>query len=178
MAKKLKPDVTIIDISMPELDGVQVTRQVREAVPETKVIVLTMHESDQMIQNALNAGAHGYILKSDLTESLVKAVREVLSGKRSLTPKVSEIVVEGFLKGKNHPPRGESAEPQPTHREIEIIRLLTEGMVNKEIAQQLGIAISTVETHRSRIMQKLGLHSITELVHYAIRKGIISTPVS
>jgi DNA-binding NarL/FixJ family response regulator len=175
-AKKLKPDVAIIDISMPVLDGVQATRQIREAVPNTKVLVLTMHESDQMVQSALEAGAHGYILKSDLTESLVKAVKDVCDGKRSLTPKVSEIILEGFLKAKNREPTRERASIEPTRREIEIIRLLALGKANKEIAERLGITVSTVQTHRARIMRKLGLHSLAELIHYALRRGIISAP--
>jgi DNA-binding NarL/FixJ family response regulator len=175
-AKKLKPDVAIVDISMPELDGVQVTRQIREAVPDTRVLVLTMHESDQMVQSALDAGAHGYVLKSDLTESLVKAVKEVAAGKRSLAPKVSEIVLEGFLKARDQVPQAVRIDARPTPREIQIIRLVTEGKVNKEIAYQLGIAVRTVEAHRAHVMQKLGLHSIADLIHYALRHGIASVP--
>lgn len=175
-AKKLRPDVVIVDIGMPEQDGVQVTRQIREALPGTKVLVLTMHESDYMVQSALEAGAHGYILKSDLTELLIKAVEDVIEGKRSLTPKVSEIVVEGFLKAKSHRQQAEGKENRPTVREIEIIRYLAEGKVNKEIAVELGISVSTVETHRARIMHKLGLHSLAELIHYALRHGIVASP--
>jgi DNA-binding NarL/FixJ family response regulator len=171
--KKLKPDVVIVDISMPKLDGVQVTRQIREAVPNVKVLVLTMHESGQMVQNALGAGAHGYVLKSDLTECLVKAVADVLSGKRFLTPKVSEIVLEGFLTAKKGQRPGGQADVQPTPREMEIVRLLAEGKTNKEIAYELGIAVRTVDAHRSNVMQKLGLHSLAELMHYAIRQGIV-----
>ena len=173
-AKKLKPDVAIVDISMPELDGVQVTRQIREALPDTKVLVLTMHESDQMVQNALDAGAHGYVLKSDLTKSLVEAVKGVAAGKRSLTPKVSEIVLEGFLKARDREPQAGGAEAQPTPRETQIICLLAEGKVNKEIAYELGIAVRTVEAHRANLMQKLGLHSMADLIHYALRHGMVS----
>lgn len=175
-AKRLKPDVAIVDISMPGLDGVQVTREIRGALPDTKVLVLTMHESDQMVQNALEAGAHGYVLKSDLTKSLVEAVKEVAAGKRSLTPKVSEIVVEGFLKARGREPQAGRAEAQPTPREVQIIRLLAEGKVNKEIAYQLGIAVRTVEAHRANVMQKLGLHSMADLIHYALRHGMVSVP--
>jgi DNA-binding NarL/FixJ family response regulator len=175
-AKRLKPDVAIVDISMPELDGVQVTRQIREALPNTKVLVLTMHDSDQMVQHALDAGAHGYVLKSDLTESLVEAVKNVAAGKRSLTPKVSEIVLKGFLKAKAHKKSADRADAQPTSREIQIIRFLAEGKVNKEIAYQLGIAVRTVEAHRAHVMQKLGLHSLADLIHYALRHGIASAP--
>jgi DNA-binding NarL/FixJ family response regulator len=171
-AIELKPDVAVIDIGMPELDGVEVVRQIREAVPDTKVLVLTMHESGQVVRRALDAGARGYLLKSDLTECLLKAVRAVSEGKRFLTPKVSEIVLEGFLNTKNQHHRGEWAGTRTTPRETEIIGLLAEGKVNKEIAALLGISVRTVETHRSKIMLKLGLHSLAELIHYAMRHGM------
>jgi len=173
-AKRLKPDIAIVDISMPELDGVQVTRQIREAVPNTKVLVLTMHESEQVVESALDAGAHGYVLKSDLTACLVKAVKDVSGGRRSLTPKVSEIVVEGFIKARGDNRREERAGPQPTSRQHEIIRLLAEGKINKEIACQLGIAVRTVEAHRANIMQKLGFQSLADIIQYALRQGIIT----
>jgi DNA-binding NarL/FixJ family response regulator len=171
-AIELKPDVAVVDIGMPELDGVEVTRQIREAIPNTKVLVLTMHESDQMVRRALDAGARGYLLKSDLTDSLPKAVKAIAEGKRFLTPKVSEIVLEGFLKRRNQHPHVERASARTTPREIEIIRFLAEGKVNKEIAALLGISVRTVETHRSKIMLKLGVHSLAELIHYAMRHGI------
>jgi DNA-binding NarL/FixJ family response regulator len=171
-AIKLKPDVAVVDIGMPELDGVEVARQIREGVPSTKVLVLTMHESDQMVKRALDAGALGYILKSDLTECLARAVKAVSEGKRFLTPKVSEIVLDGFLKTKSQRQLRERAGARITPRESEIIRLLAEGKANKEIAAQLGITFRTVETHRANIMLKLGLHSLAELIHYAMRHGI------
>jgi len=173
-AIELKPDVAVVDISMPELDGVEVTSQIRQKVPGTKVLVLSMHESDQVVRRALDAGAHGYLLKSDLTDSLTQAVRAIAEGKRFLSPKVSEIVLEGFLTARGQHQQGRSAGLQSTPRETEIIRLLADGKSNKEIAAALGIAMRTVETHRSNIMHKLGLHSLVELVHYAARSGIIS----
>jgi DNA-binding NarL/FixJ family response regulator len=173
-AKKLKPDIAIVDISMPELDGVQATRQIREAVPNTKVVVLTMHESDELVKNALAAGAQGYVLKSDLTESLIKAIEDVAASKRSLAPKVTEIVLEGFLKTRAQRQEVERMNARLTAREFEILRLLAEGKVNKEIAGQLGIAVRTAEAHRANIMQKLGFHSLADLIHYALRHGIIS----
>src|ERR1700719_4009035 len=125
-AIELKPDVAVVDISMPELDGVEVTRQIREAVPNTKVLVLTMHESDQMVRRALDAGAHGYLLKSDLADCLTKAVKAVAEGKRFLTPKVSEIVLDRFLRTRSHHHQGDRGGTGTTPREIEIIRLLSE----------------------------------------------------
>jgi DNA-binding NarL/FixJ family response regulator len=170
--KKLKPDLAILDITMPDLDGLEVTRQIRTAAPNTKVLVLTMHESDQMVRRALEAGARGYVLKSDLAVHLVKAVRDVSQGKLSLTSKVSEIVLQGFLQTGKETMQAEGLEAQPSPREVEIIRLLAEGKANKQIAAELGITVRTVETHRANIMLKLGLHSLADLIHYAIRHGI------
>jgi DNA-binding NarL/FixJ family response regulator len=168
-ANRLKPDVAILDISMPDLDGLQATRRIRDAVPTTEVVVLTMHESDQMVRRVLDAGALGYVLKSDLPTQLVKAVKDVSAGKQFLTPRISDIVLKGFLKTGNQVDRTEHSQARPTPREVEIIRLLAEGKANKEIAVRLGITIRTVETHRAKIMLKLGLHSLAELIHYAIR---------
>jgi two-component system response regulator NreC len=171
-AIKLKPDVAILDVGMPELDGFAATRQIIEAVPDAKVLVLTMHESGRMVRRALEAGARGYLLKSDLTKSLVKAVEAIAEGKRFLAPKVSEIVLDGFLKMEKEPAQVEHAGTRATPREVEVIRLLAKGKMNKEIAAQLGITVRTVETHRAKIMLKLGLHSLAELIHYAIRQGL------
>src|SRR5713226_6947941 len=171
---KLKPDVAILDISMPDLDGLQATRQIREAAPRTSVVVLTMHESDQMVRRVLDAGALGYVLKSDLATHLVKAVKDVSTGKLFLTPKVSDIVLKGFLKTGNQPDAAEQPQARPTPREVEIIRLVATGKANKEIAAQLGITVRTAETHRAKIMNRLGLHSVAELTHYAIRNKIVS----
>jgi DNA-binding NarL/FixJ family response regulator len=175
-ANKLKPDVVIVDVSMPELDGLQATRQIRETTPNTEVVVLTMHESDQMVRRVLEAGARAYVLKSDLAAHLVNAVEDVSAGKLFLTPRVSDIVLKGFLKTGGPSEPKEHSQTRPTPREVEIIRLLAEGKANKKIATELGITIRTVETHRAKIMLKLGLHSLTELIHYAIRHEIFSAP--
>ena len=175
-ANRLKPDVAILDISMPELDGLQATRRIREAVPTTEVVVLTMHESDQMVRRVLDAGALGYVLKSDLATHLVKAVKSVSGGKLFLTPRVSDIVLKGFLTAGNQSDPTEHSQSRPTLREVEIICFLAKGKANKEIAAELGITIRTVQTHRARIMLKLGLHSLAELIHYAIRHKIFTAP--
>jgi DNA-binding NarL/FixJ family response regulator len=175
-AIELKPDVAVVDIGMPEVDGIEVTRQMREAIPDIKVLVLSMHESEQMVHRALDAGAHGYILKSDLTDSLPKAVKAIAEGKRFLTPRVSEIVLDGFLETRGRNRQGERTASRTTPREVEIIRLLAEGKSNKEIAALLGITVRTIETHRSKIMLKLGCHSLAELIHYAIRHKMVSLP--
>ena len=167
-AAALKPDIVIIDVSLPHIDGIEATCRILRFAPDIKVLVLTMDESDQMVRCALDAGARGYVLKSDLTSCLPKAVKAIAEGKRFLTPKVSEMVIEAFLKCEKtnqlNPPLGP--------REIEIIRLLGEGRTNKEIAALLQIAVRTVETHRANIMRKLNLHSVVDLVHYGLRNGI------
>ena len=173
-AKRLKPDVIILDVGMPIFDGLEATRRIREATPQTHIIILTMHDSSQMVGRVLEAGARGYVLKSDLAVHLVKAVDGVSKGKFYLTPKVSEIVLDGFLRTGGESQPGEGSKVRPTSRETEIIRLLAVGKANKMIAAELGIAIRTVETHRAKIMLKLGLHSLTELVHYAIRRNLVS----
>src|SRR5258708_6814942 len=177
-ANKLKPDVAILDISMPDLDGLQATRRIREAIPTTEVVVLTMHESDQMVRRVLDAGARGYVLKSDLATHLVKAVKDVCAGKMFLTPRVSDIVLRGFLATREGSDPAEHSEARPTPREVEIIRLLAEGKANKEIAAKLGITIRTVETHRAKIMLKLVRNSLTKLIHYAFRQKIFTSPSS
>lgn len=171
-AIELKPDVAVVDIGMPELNGIEATRQIRDAVPETKILVLTLNESNQVIRRALEAGANGYLLKSDLSESLPMAVEAIMAGKRFLTSKVSEIVLEGFLKSKGQHQVKESKNTRTTPRENEIIQLLSVGKSNKEIAALLQISARTVETHRSKIMLKIGVHSLAELVHYALRHGL------
>jgi DNA-binding NarL/FixJ family response regulator len=175
-ATKLKPDVAILDISMPDLDGLQATRQIREASPGTSVVVLTMHESDQMVRRVLEAGALGYVLKSDLAAHLVKAVKNVSASRLFLTPRVSNIVLDGFLKNANRQEPRENSRARLTPREVQVIRHLAEGKSNKEIAAELGITIRTVETHRAKIMLKLGLHSLAELIRYAIRTKIVPPP--
>jgi DNA-binding NarL/FixJ family response regulator len=175
-AAMLKPDVAILDISMPDLDGLLAARQIREASPITKVVVLTMHESDQMVRRVLDTGALAYVLKSDLATQLVRAVKDVSAGKQFLTPRISDLVLKSFLNTRNQSDPAAQSQARPTPREVEIIRLLAEGKANKQISAELGITVRTVETHRARIMLKLGLHSLPELIHYAIRNKIISAP--
>lgn len=175
LVKKLRPDIAILDITMPDIDGLETTRQIRKAAMETRVLILSMHESDQMVRRVLEAGARGYVLKSDMAVQLVQAVKDLASGKISLTPKVSEIVVEGFLRARAENKQNGHSQPQPTLREREVIRLLAGGKSNKEIATELGITLRTVETHRGRIMMKMGFHCLTDLVHYAIRDRLVTT---
>ncbi|HYL84666.1 MAG TPA: response regulator transcription factor [Candidatus Angelobacter sp.] len=173
--KKLRPDIAILDITMPNVDGLEATRQIRQAAPRTQVLIVTMHESDEMVRLVLEAGAGGYVLKSDLGMQLVQAVKDVAHGKISLTPRVSAIVLEGFLKVGTKLNRRGHSQAHPTPRETEIIRLLAAGKANKEIAAELGITVRTVETHRARIMLKMGFHSLTDLIRFAIRDRIVMT---
>ena len=170
--QNLHPDIALVDVTMPGLDGLEVTRHLRANAPEVKVLILTMHESDQLVRRLLEAGSRGYVLKSDLAANLVKAVKLVGLGKIFLTPKVSEIVSRSPRTPQLDDPRFEK-EKAPTRREIAVIRLLVRGKSNKEVASSLGIALRTVETHRSRIMLKLGLHSLAELIQYATQHGLL-----
>ncbi len=172
--QETKPQVAILDISMPVLNGLEATRQISKSSSETKVLILTMHEADPMIQKILEAGAQGYLLKSDASLDLVSAVEALLKNKTFFTPKVGQIVLEGYL-GKNPAKAVEDPEKgtlRLTARQREIVQLLAEGKTSKEVAVALEISVKTAETHRANIMKRLDCHSVTELVHYAIRNGI------
>jgi len=168
---QLKPDVAIVDIAMPELNGLEVTRRIVKAYPPTEVIILTMHHSDEVVHEVLKAGARGYVLKSDADQNLIQAVEMLLQHKPFLTPDVTNVVLTNYLHGIESPEM--PAENQVTAREREIIQLLSEGKSNKEVAVVLNISTRTVETHRANIMRKLGVESLGELVRYAIRHRIV-----
>ncbi|HEY6308781.1 MAG TPA: response regulator transcription factor [Candidatus Angelobacter sp.] len=172
LAVKLKPNVAVLDLSMPELNGLEATRQIRKEVPETEVLVFSMYESEQFVRDLLAAGARGYVLKSDVTTQLLIAVETVARHKPFFTSEVAERVLEGFLK-LGELSAGESAGIL-TPREREIVQLLAEARSNKEVSSILGISVKTVETHRASIMRKLGISSIVDLVHYAIRNNLVS----
>ena len=170
-AARLRPDVVILDIGMPGLNGLEAARQIREASPLSEVLILTMHESEQVIREVLAAGARGYVLKSDAGRDLVNAVEALSRHKTFFTSSVAEMVVQGYLSGGQlGEQRGHSV---LTQREREVIQLLAEGKGNKEVAELLGISVRTAETHRTNIMRKLDCHSISDLVRYAIRNSLI-----
>lgn len=172
MALKLSPDVAVIDLSMPELNGLEATRQIRRELPRTEVLIFTMHETEQLIREVLSAGARGYVLKSDAGRHLTSAV-EALSHRRPFfTARVSEALLDAFLNSNSRKDEG-SAFRTLTDREREIVQMLAEGSSNKEIAAKLSISIKTVETHRATVMRKLDISSIVELVHYAIRNHLV-----
>lgn len=170
-AKQLKPDVVIIDISMPDLNGVEATQQIAKLLPETKIVVLTMHDSEELARKVLEAGARGFVLKSDAVRDLATAVKTVVKGKPFFSGKISEMLLRGYLDGSRKTET--QSIPTLTPREREVVQLLAEGKSSKEVASILGTSPATVETQRAKIMQKLDLHSVTDLVRYAIRNHII-----
>lgn len=166
-----KPDIAILDLSMPELNGLDATRRILAVRPETCVLILTAHESEQLVREVLNAGARGYVLKSDAGRILVRAVEALLEGQTFFTSKVARLVLDGYL-------RGSGSERQDvaqilSAREREIVQLLAEGASNKDVARALGISVKTAETHRSNIMRKMEFASLSDLVKYAVRNKII-----
>ena len=172
-AKKLRPDVAVVDITMPDLNGFEATRQIRAAAPQTEVLVLTVHESEQALREVLDAGALGYVSKSDLDLNLSAAIEFLLRHKPFFSSRVSEMMLERYLK-RDVLPKLPGTEPALlTARQREIVRLLAEGKTNKEVALILGISVKTAETHRNNIMRKLQLRSFSHLVRYAIRHNLV-----
>lgn len=168
--KALRPHVVVLDIGMPQLNGLDTTRQILDENPRTEVLILTLHESDEVVRRVLNAGARGYVLKSDAGKHLVNAVEALSRHKPYFSSKVATSLVEHSL-------LADSSRSTPasvlTPREREIVQLLAEGKSNKEISTALTLSIHTVETHRSNIMHKLGFHSLSDLVRYAVRNTIV-----
>src|SRR2546427_706951 len=172
-AQQLKPDVVILDIGMPSLNGLEATRQILKSNPQAKVLILTLHDSDQVVREVLNAGARGFLLKSDAARDLVAAVEALRRDKTYFTLQVAGLVVEGYLKRGNPTRPVTVGRNPPTPREREIVQLLAEGKSTKEVAVALGLSVKTAETHRSNIMRKLQLHSVSDLVLYAVRNNIV-----
>ncbi len=172
-AGRLAPDVVILDIAMPELNGLEAARRIHKAAPRTEVLILTMHRSEELVRQVLAAGARGYLLKSDAGRDLLAAVDAVAGHRPFFTPRVGEQVVRGYLAGDAAAPVRGHSDRELTGREREIVQLLAEGKSNKEIATRLGIQTKTVETHRANIMRKLGHHGLSDLVRYAIRNRLV-----
>jgi DNA-binding NarL/FixJ family response regulator len=162
------PDVVVLDVGMPELNGLEAAREVRAAVPRAAVLILTVHDTEEIVRQVLTAGARGYVLKSDAGRDLVAAVEALSCGRTFFTSTVAERVVDGYVTG--GPPA--SASPL-TARERQVVQLLAEGKSNKEIATKLSISTKTVETHRANLMRKLKLHGLGDLVRYAIRNHLV-----
>jgi len=173
LAAELKPDVVVLDLTMPELNGLEATRQIRKAAPRAEVLILTVHESENLVREVLTAGARGYVLKNDAGRVLLQAVETLSQHKPYFTAKVSEFVLDQFLNPAPAPDAPETGPSRLTSREREIMQLIAEGKSNKEIADGLGISVRTAETHRMNLMRKLNLHSASEVTRYAIRNRII-----
>jgi len=170
------PDLVLMDLSMPGMNGQQAIAEIKKTTPATKILVVTMHTAEDIIMSALKAGADGYVLKGDSFEELLAAMRHVLEGDSHLSPEVSQKVLEGYLQATDQAMAGSSPETL-TPREREIIKLVAEGYRSKEIAQMLCISLKTVETHRANTMKKLGLRNAAEMTVYAIEEGLVEKPM-
>jgi DNA-binding NarL/FixJ family response regulator len=173
LAKSLRPDVAVMDISMPNLNGIEAAHQITQSHAELAVIVLSMHPDESYVLRALKAGAKGYLLKDSAESDLITAVRAVARGKSFFSPAVSKVLLDDYIR-KLKRSGAEDAYDLLTPREREVLQLVAEGKSNKEVANLLNLSVYTVETHRSNIMQKLNLKGVPELTLYAVRKGIIS----
>jgi len=167
LAEKLRPDVVVMDVAMPELNGIEATRRLADSTPHTRVVALSMHKDSVYVREMLRAGARGYLLKDSGAADLVSAVRSVASGEGYISPGVSNAVLDDYRRHVTNPV------DLLTSREREVLQMLAEGKTNKEIAGVLNLSVYTVDAHRGRIMEKLNLHSINELVRFAVRNGLI-----
>ncbi|HEY2686597.1 MAG TPA: response regulator transcription factor [Steroidobacteraceae bacterium] len=170
LAAALKPHIVILDLTMPELNGLEAARQILSAASDCRVLIVTAHESEQLVREVLSAGAQGYLLKSDAGKTLLTALRALLAGGLFFTSNVAKLVLDGYLRSE---PLDSAPAQALSSREREIVQLLAEGKSNKDIARLLDISVKTAETHRSNIMRKMAFESLPELVRYAIRNKII-----
>ena len=167
LSEQLKPDIVVMDVAMPELNGIEATRRLLGSLPHSRVIALSMHKDSVYVREVLRAGARGYLLKDSGAEDLVRAIRAVAGGESWLSPAVSNAVLDDYRRHVTNPI------DLLTSREREVLQMLAEGKTNKEIAVVLNLSVYTVDAHRGRIMEKLNLHSINELVRFAVRNGLI-----
>ena len=172
LVQKLRPHVIVMDVAMPELNGIEATRQIVKRVEGAKVLVLSMHGDDIYVRQALKAGARGYLLKDSEDLDLIKAVKAIRAGGSFFSPPVSKLVLSGYLGDKGEGEL-ESSVTRLTDREREVLQLIAEGKTNKDVAHSLSVSVNTVETHRKHIMEKLDLHNTAELVRFAIRTKMV-----
>lgn len=173
LAQQHKPDVIVMDIGMPNLNGIEAARQVTASLPQSAVVILSMHSDEAYVLRALKAGARGYLLKESAESDLITAIRAVHNGKAFFSPAVSRMLVEDYVRQLQDREIEDSYELL-TMREREVLQLIAEGKSNKEIAAMLNVSLYTVESHRGNLMEKLNLHTVPELILYAVRKGVIS----
>lgn len=173
LAGEVKPDIILMDLSMPNINGTEAIKEIKQRYPEIHVIVLTIHNTEEYIRATLRAGANGYVLKDDTSEELLSAIHSVAAGKTYLTPSICGNVIVDFLKGGGDNQKTFSWE-HLSHREREVLKLVAEGERNRDIAEYLSLSEKTVEKHRSNLMKKLGLHSAAQITAYAIRNGLIN----
>jgi DNA-binding NarL/FixJ family response regulator len=173
LAEQHRPDIVVMDIRMPGLNGFEATRQIRKLFPKTQVLALSIHYSDQLVREIVDAGARAYVLKSDATRDLLAAVEALIDGRSFFTSDATQILVDRFLNEGSVVAGGPLLRETLTPREREIVQLLAEGATSKKVAATLGISVKTAETHRTNIMRKLNLRSVTELVRYAVKNHII-----
>ncbi len=170
LVEDLKPDIAVLDIAMPEMNGLDATRAIRQCCPDTQVVILSMHEGEEYLREALRAGAAGYVLKRAAAKELVGAIQRVRHGESYLDPALTRTLISDYVRQVE---RGDETPDSLTERELEVLKLVAEGFTNRQIAFKLNISIKTVQTHRANLMDKLNLHDRTELVRYAIRRGLI-----
>jgi two-component system response regulator NreC len=171
--EKLGPDLLLMDLSMPRMSGMDAIREIKRRFPDTKIIALTVHKTEEYLLTTLQAGADGYVLKDATHDELIMAIKNVMGGKSYLSPGVSEKVIEGYLEGKGNS-RSVSSWETLSQREREVLKLIAEGYKNKEIAEDLCISLKTVEKHRANLMKKLDLHNAAALTVYAVDRGLVS----
>lgn len=172
-AKQHRPDVVVLDFSMPELNGVEATRQIRKALPQTEILILTMHDSEQLAREALAAGARGLLMKTDVRRHLAAAVQALAEHKPFFASGVSSLLLDTFLNPTKPSEGSDSRHDRLTPREREVVQLVAEGRTSKEIAGRLGLSAKTVDAHRANVLRKLHLHSVSELVLYAVRNNLV-----
>ncbi len=171
--EKLLPDLLLMDLSMPRMSGMDAIREIKRRYPDTKIIALTVHKTEEYLLTTLQAGADGYVLKDATHDELIMAIKNVMGGKSYLSPGVSEKVIEGYLEGKGNSLSVSSWETL-SPREREVLKLIAEGYKNKEIAEDLCISLKTVEKHRANLMKKLDLHNAAALTVYAVERGLVN----
>jgi DNA-binding NarL/FixJ family response regulator len=174
LCRELQPDVALVDITMPALNGIEATRQILSVSPHTQVVVLSMHADRRFVHEALRAGARGYVLKDSAFEELLAALSALRQGRMFLSESINRLVLDAFVSGLKAQPSTATAAAPLSAREREVLQRIAEGESTKEIAHHLGVSVKTVETHRAQVMEKLDLHTVAELTKYAVREGLTS----